>query len=232
MVNSSNEPTSLGRDRTKIRRIWTLCGLLLISGWPFLPTGKSPSLANVHNDLLVILIEWIVIVLLAFIGFFLLKRTPSFFGLRVLRLRDLLLMLGLFVATYLVIGVVSQFIPPQTSMLDLRRIAAVPFSLRLALVLTAGICEEFMYRGFTLEELADWTGSVRIGAFLSWLVFVAAHLGRYGFTSGLLIPAIVGGALTLLYLWRRNLPACMFMHALFDGLTIFLLPALLLAHGH
>jgi CAAX protease family protein len=231
MVNSSNEPTSLGRDRTNLRRIWTLCGLLLICGWPFLPMGQSSSLADVHNDLLVILIEWIVTVLLAFIVFFLLKRAPGFFGLRVFRLRDLLAMFALFVATYLVMGVVTQFVSPQTSMLDLQRIAAVPFSMRLGLVFTAGICEEFMYRGFALEELADWTGSVRFGAFLSWLVFVAAHLGRYGFTSGLLIPAIAGGALTLFYLWRRNLPACMFMHALFDGVTIFLLPALLRAHG-
>jgi membrane protease YdiL (CAAX protease family) len=129
-------------------------------------------------------------------------------------------------------GIVLQFVPAQTSMLDLQRVAAVPFSLRLGLVLTTGFCEEFMYRGFALEELADWTGSVRLGVFLSWIAFVAAHIGRYGFTSGLLIPAIVGGALTLLDQLRRNLPSCMLMHALFDGLTIFLLPALLRAHGH
>lgn len=169
---------------------------------------------------------------LALIGFFMLRRSSGFFGLRRIRVRDVLTLLGLFVASYVVMGIVMQFLPPQTSMLDLQSVAAVPFVLRLGLVLTAGICEEFIYRGFALEELTDWTGSIWLGALLSWVVFVFAHTGRYGFTSGLVIPAIVGAALTLLYVWRRNLLTCMLMHALFDGLTIFLLPALLGSKGH
>ena len=218
---------SVGPQRASGIRIWRLCGLIVAFGWPYLPMGTSPSLASVHGDIIVIGIEWAVTCVLALIGFLLLRRSPGFFGLRGVGVRDMLSLLGLFVATYIVMGIVTRFLPLQTSALDLQRVASVPFFLRLGLVLTAGICEEFIYRGFVLAELADWTGSLWLGAFLSWVLFVLAHIGRYGFTTGLVIPAIVGAAITLLYVWRRNLPACMLMHALFDGLTILLLPVLL-----
>lgn len=94
-------------------------------------------------------------------------RSPGFFGLREVGVRDMLSLLGLFVATYIVIGIVTRFLPLQTSALDLQLVDAVPFFLRLGLVLTAGICEELIYRGVVLEEFADWTGSLWLGAFLS-----------------------------------------------------------------
>jgi len=34
----------------------------------------------------------------------------------------------------------------------------------------------------------------------------------------------MGAALTLLYLWRRNLPVCMLMHAIVDGIFVILVP--------
>jgi len=213
-------------------RIWSFVGLVVAFGWTFLLAGRSPSLANVHNDLVTIACEWIVVGLLAVIGFGFLKRDAGFFGLRVPSGRDILAMFGVFVATYIVVGIVMRFLPVRTSMLDIQGLAAVPVSVKLALVLTAGICEEFMFRGFAIEELADWTGSVWLGAFIAWLAFVLAHIDRYGLTSGLAIPAIAGATLTLLYVWRRNLPACMLMHSLIDALSIFLLPVLMKPYPH
>jgi len=40
---------------------------------------------------------------------------------------------------------------------------------------------------------------------------------------------VIGAVLTVLYLWRRNLPACMLMHAIIDGFFLILVPAL--THG-
>lgn len=212
------------------RRLWVLLGLVAAFGWPYLLLGRSPSLADVHNDLLVIVSEWIVVTILVLIGFGVLKRDAVFFGLRLATGRDIFAMVGMLVATYIVTGIVTRFFPVQTSMLDIQHLAAVPFVVKLALVLTAGICEEFMFRGFAIEELADWTGSIWLGALITWLAFILAHIGRYGLTSGLVIPAVAGGTLTLLYVWRRNLPVCMFMHAFIDGLSIFLLPVLMKGH--
>ncbi len=81
-----------------------------------------------------------------------------------------------------------------------------------------------MYRAFAIEEINGLTGSWWLAGFLSWAAFTLGHIDRYGWTPALLIPAIAGGMLTLLYLWRRNLPLCMVMHFLLDGFSILLVP--------
>lgn len=217
--------------RTARFRLWTLLGLVVAFGWNYALHSHGGSIASAHTDLLSIAAEWSVVAILAVIGFGIQKRRPAFFGLRVPGWRDILIMLGLYVATYVVLAVVSRLFAIQTPQIDLRGLAALPFSLRLGIVLTAGICEEFMYRGFAIEQLGEWTGSVWLAALVSWLVFVLAHVGLYGLTTALVVPALAGGALTVLYVWRRNLPVCMLMHALFDGVSLLLMPALLHAHG-
>lgn len=87
-----------------------------------------------------------------------------------------------------------------------------------------------MYRGFGIEELARFTGTRWIAGLLSLVFFTLAHVGRYGWGPALLTPAVPGAALTLLYLWRRNLPLCMLMHAIIDGIFVILAP--LFAAGH
>jgi hypothetical protein len=47
-----------------------------------------------------------------------------------------------------------RIVAMPSSLIDLQKMAAVPLNLRIAVVLTAAICEEFMYRGFGIEELA------------------------------------------------------------------------------
>ncbi len=89
---SSNQKRSLGAGRANRSRIWVLCGLIVIFGWPFLLTGLSSSLANVRDDAIVIVSEWIVTIVLAFIGFLKLRRASEFFGLRVFSIRDVVSM--------------------------------------------------------------------------------------------------------------------------------------------
>lgn len=223
-------PGKVVRTKGERFRLWALLGLVVTFGWTFLLAGRSPSLANIHNDLVTIVAEWIVVLVLVVVGFGLLKREAGFYGLRSASGRDIFAMIGVLVGTYVLTGVATALLPVKTSMLDIQSLAAVPFSVKLALVLTAGVCEEFMFRGFAIEELTDWTGSVWLGALIAWLAFVLAHIDRYGLTTGLIIPAIAGGALTLLYVWRRNLPVCMYMHAFFDGLSLFLLPVIMNGH--
>jgi membrane protease YdiL (CAAX protease family) len=108
-------------------------------------------------------------------------------------------------------------------------LAAVPLSLRVAIVLTAAFCEEFMYRGFGIEELTLLTRSRWLAGILSLVFFTLAHAGLYGFSAALVIPGVTGAVLTLLYLWRRNLFSCILMHTLIDGLFVVLIPALMAA---
>ena len=44
------------------------------------------------------------------------------------------------------------------------KIKRLPFLLRLGLVLTAGICEEFLFRGYAIERFTALTGKLWIGA--------------------------------------------------------------------
>jgi membrane protease YdiL (CAAX protease family) len=64
----------------------------------------------------------------------------------------------------------------------------------LALAITAGICEEFLYRGFTLAVLARLGSPAWLAILLSSLLFGLAHLyqGRGGLVSTMLIGAVLG----------------------------------------
>jgi CAAX protease family protein len=204
-----------------------IVGLLVAFGWTFLLAGRTHSVADVRQDLVTIGAEWLVVLVLAVIAFGLEGRTLRDFLVRMVGGGDLLLMLGVLVLTYLASGLVSAFVTLPTSSLELAEAGRVPVLIRLGLVLTAAIAEEFMFRGFGIEELNRLTGSWWLAGALSWAAFTLAHVDRYGWTLGLLIPAIAGGGLTILYLWRRNLPLCMLMHAIIDGVALLLVPLLL-----
>jgi membrane protease YdiL (CAAX protease family) len=234
-MDGSQEQTSI-RSRVPMslagQRAWAIVGLIVVFGWNYVLTGRSHDLTNVHDDLVTIAAEWAVVIILAIIAFGFQKRSVRDFGLRMLGWRDLLIMIGVLVASYLVTGIIMRFVPmPAWATPDaMRRLISVPFSVKLGLVLTAGICEEFIYRGFAIEELGGLTGSLWLGGLISLLGFSLAHMGLYGFTPALLVPAALGAFLTLLYLWRRNLPVCMLMHAILDGFSLLILPMLLSGH--
>jgi membrane protease YdiL (CAAX protease family) len=58
--------------------------------------------------------------------------------------------------------------------------------------LTAGICEEFLYRGYALTQIAALTGSIEAGMFLSSVAFGLAHMyqGRIGVVGTMLTGAL------------------------------------------
>jgi membrane protease YdiL (CAAX protease family) len=234
MANSQEKTSPRSRPPMNLagQRAWAVLGLIVVFGWNYLLTGRSHDLTSVHDDLLTIAAEWAVVIILAIVAFGIQKRSVRDFGLRMFGRRDLLVMIGVLVGSYVVTGIVTRFVTmPAWSTPDaMRHLVAVPFSVKLGLVLTAGICEEFMYRGFAIEELGGLTGSLWLAGVIAWLGFSLAHMGLYGFAPALLVPAALGAFLTLLYLWRRNLPVCMLMHAILDGFAILILPSLLAGH--
>lgn len=233
---SNRQKEEAERNRTPLdltgQRAWAVVGLIVTFSWNYALIARSHDLANVHDDLLTIAAEWTVVIILVVIAFGMQKRSVRDFGLRMFGWRDLLVMIGILVVSYLVTGIVTRFVtmPAWSTPEAMGRLIAVPFSVKLGLVLTAGICEEFMYRGFAIEELGGLTGSLWLASAIAWLGFSLAHMGLYGFAPALLVPAALGAFLTLLYLWRRNLPVCMLMHAILDGFAILILPSLLAGH--
>jgi membrane protease YdiL (CAAX protease family) len=102
--------------------------------------------------------------------------------------------------------------------------ASGPAWLVLAVVLTASVTEELLFRAYPIERLARLTGARWPGALLSLAAFVAFHLhdGTWGHVVGVVLP--LRAVMTGLYLWRRNV-VVIITHFLLD------LPLVLVALG-
>ncbi|MFY9820853.1 MAG: CPBP family intramembrane glutamic endopeptidase [Thermoanaerobaculia bacterium] len=102
-------------------------------------------------------------------------------------------------------------------------IAALPFGVRLAVSLSAGIVEETFFRGFLQP---------RIGILLSTSFFALAHLS---YQQPFMLVGITLLSLIYAFLvkWRQSLWAAIAAHALFDGIQLLVVvPAVLkLVHG-
>lgn len=205
-----------------------LIGLAVAFGWPLLlliPGVSTHQITNTHDDIVDLCIKWLVVSVLCLIAFSVQRWRPAALGIRWLGWRDALAGLAGVIVAFVLSGAASRLVVMPSSVADLRKLGAVPLELRIAVVLTAAICEEFMYRGFGIEALAYLTSKRWLAGVLSLIVFTVSHAGLYGLSAALIIPGLVGGVLTVLYLWRRNLVSCMLMHAIVDGIVVVVIPA-------
>jgi hypothetical protein len=87
----------------------------------------------------------------------------------------------------------------------------------LLLTITAGICEEIIFRGYLQRQFTGWTKSAALGIALQGILFGGYHapLGLFS-----VITNAVGGALLYgtLAAWRRSLRPGMIAHTLNDAL--------------
>ncbi len=102
---------------------------------------------------------------------------------------------------------------------------SLPFVTRLLLVVTAGVFEETLFRGYAIERLTAISGSQWLAGLVTVTLFTLAHAPAFGFAH--LPPiCIVSVFITLLYLWRRDLVLNMIAHATIDGIGLLLAPIL------
>ncbi len=229
---------SAATDRQPVERIsvrlWSALGLAVILVYALAPLmQRNVSLGNAHDDFVAMSRDWIVVLLLAILGFGFQRRDPGFFGLRMPGWRDVLTMFAFFAVTAILVVGLTEIPPVHRALLAVpnQRLAAIPFDVRLGLVLTAGICEEAIFRGYLIEQIRHWTGSISAGGWVSLILFSLPHAWFYGFSLALLVPALLGGSLIVLYVLRRNLPVCILMHVMVDGYSLLLVPAVMRAHG-
>lgn len=105
------------------------------------------------------------------------------------------------------------------------RLAGLSIPFRVVIVLTAGITEEVLFRGYPIERLAAWTGRLGLSAALAYAVFVLLHLPFWGL-GGTIQIGLWSVIVTWLYVRRRNLWPCILMHVLNDAYAFILLPTL------
>ena len=89
-------------------------------------------------------------------------------------------------------------------------------ALYLAVALTAGFCEEVIFRGYLQRQFAALTRGATGGIVLQGITFGAAH-GYQGWKFMLMI-AVFGTMFGLLAHWRGSLRPGMIAHFLQDGI--------------
>jgi uncharacterized protein len=156
-------------------------------------------------------------------------RPWSWIGVRRISWRAALLAATLGVALAIAVPILTV---ATSRLLPLSRGATVdsvaasgPAWLLLAVVLTASVTEEILFRAYPIERLARLTGARWPGALLSLAAFVAFHLQGWhvGHVLGVVLP--LGAVMTGLYLWQRNVVFVVITHFLLD------LPIVLVALG-
>jgi membrane protease YdiL (CAAX protease family) len=97
-------------------------------------------------------------------------------------------------------------------------IAALPFGVRLAVSLSAGVVEETFFRGFLQP---------RMGIVLSTAFFALAHLS-YGQPFMLVGITLLSLIYAFLVRWRQSIWAAIAAHALFDGVQLLVVVPMVL----
>lgn len=101
---------------------------------------------------------------------------------------------------------------------------ALELGIWVLLALTAGICEEIIFRGYLQRQFAAVSRSVVAGILLSAALFGASHAYEGG--QRMILIALLGAMLGTLAVWRRSLRPSMIAHAwqdIFAGFGLFVL---------
>ncbi len=83
---------------------------------------------------------------------------------------------------------------------------------------TAAFCEEFVYRGYLLTQLSQWSHSLLWGWIISSLAFGLAH--AYQGWSGMTRASLLGALLAYPFVRLGNLYPCMLAHGLIDAVAL------------
>jgi len=82
------------------------------------------------------------------------------------------------------------------------------------IMLRAGIVEELCFRAYAITRMERLTAKTSLAVALPLVIFAAFHANQG--TGGILLAVMLGGILSLVYLWKRNLWINMIIHFLVD----------------
>ena len=100
-----------------------------------------------------------------------------------------------------------------------RALMATPFWWRFISTIRAAVSEELLFRGYAMQRIQELTGSRTIAILLSCAVFTIDHVSSWGWSHEITV-GIASLALSLLYLWRRNLWVNIIAHFIVDAVTV------------
>ena len=207
----------------------TLFGLLLAFSGPLLAYalgqwiyGAEQSPGRVASGLV---IHWINFAAVIAVVLYAEKRPLSSIGFRPMRWWTFPLGVAAGVVFTLLTGlIVSAFKLGADAQLAVY-LQSLPFITRVLLVVTAGVFEETLYRGYGIERLTSIFGNKWAAGVVTVALFTLAHAPAVGW-SHLLPVCIVSIMVTLLYLWKRDLVVNMVAHSTVDAIALLVAPAI------
>jgi uncharacterized protein len=210
----------------------TLIGLIFALGLGFLPLGHWGQTYVLPGSQWGGEVLWWVAVLMLLIYVIAAEHRPlSSIGFRAPGWRDigwgLVFGIALFMGAGILDGIVFPALHLKINLASYRAIIDAPIAYRIALVTRAAVCEEILFRGYSIERLREWSGSTWLAGLVSLAAFTFGHLSSWG-APQLIVAGYGGALLTVLYLWRRNIWANMLAHWLGD--CSFILVPLITAH--
>ena len=185
--------------------------------------GEAQSLPRVEWG---IVIHWLNLLALLFLVIRLEKLPLSSIGVRAFRWWTIPLAVGVaiaVVATFPLISMLNSALGMSTDQHLFTFLTSLSFGVRVMIVVTAGIFEETLFRGYAVERITQLTGSKWLAALITLLAFALSHVPAVGLTH--LLPVfIVSVFVTALYLWRRDLVLNIVTHTVIDGIGLLLGP--------
>jgi len=187
----------------------------------FLFSDQAHSLLEVYIGLFFMWFLAAAVVLLTLWGE---KRPLSSIGWKLPTVKLILLTLGFGVLLSLAVpalSILAGMIISVDESGSIETASQIPWLLMLISVITAGITEEFLFRGYALERLFEWTGSKWISSIVSLVCFTAIHIAGWNMVHiiGVVIP--MGVALIGLYWWKRNLILVIIVHITINFPLVF-----------
>ena len=131
-----------------------------------------------------------------------------------------------FLASNVVSAILTSFlkVDPGKAVRDLLPHGGTEAAFYLAMALTAGICEEVIFRGYLQKQFTAMTGNAGAAVIAQGLLFAVFH-GNQGLKF-MAIIAMYGWLLGALAYWRRSVRPGMIAHFAQDGLVGLLAPYL------
>jgi hypothetical protein len=193
-------------------------------------TLRSGQIGHAHSRvfgyLMTMAIEWLIV---AFIWLGARWRGASLatlagrFSLTLRSLaRDLGLAVAYLIAANIVLGIIGALLgrfmhaATNNSLKNLLPHTGLENAVFLLLALTAGICEEMIFRGYLQRQFTGWTRNTAAGIALQGILFGAAH--AYQGPPMMIVIAVYGCMFGSLACWRKSLRPGMAAHFLQDAI--------------
>jgi len=142
--------------------------------------------------------------------------------------RDLGVAFAFWIVALVVLGLTAALLHFRGSRESLSFLAPqgpAQIAMWVLLSVTAGFCEETIFRGYLQKQFIAWSNNPPIGIFLSAVVFGACHI--YQGAKAVVVIMVYGLLFGILAQWRKSMRPGMMTHALHDtvsGLAVKFLP--------